>query len=191
MTRSTLTPRLRIVGDGALRKATALPLFLVLHDLAEGEPGSIVDADMNIFPADPCRERLLCPRAIAGDAMADPVEFAELLDVDMDELAGMLAFVAADRLGRLERRSLLRPSRFRTGSRWRPRPRFLRRSPCRSGAAHSCRLEASLVRNRHQPWGLFWKPPLLEIFGLSIAADCVVKLVVNPHLTPPVKNASD
>ena len=34
--------------------------------------------------------------------MADPVEAAELLDVDVDQLAGVLALVAADRLGRLE-----------------------------------------------------------------------------------------
>ena len=40
--------------------------------------------------------------AVAGDAVADLVEATELLDVDVDELAGMLAFVAPHRLGRLE-----------------------------------------------------------------------------------------
>ena len=43
-----------------------------------------------------------CPAAIAGDAVADALESAELLDVDVDHLAGMLALVAAHRLGRLD-----------------------------------------------------------------------------------------
>ena len=34
--------------------------------------------------------------------MADWLETAELLDVDMDHLAGMLALVAPDRFGRLD-----------------------------------------------------------------------------------------
>jgi hypothetical protein len=38
--------------------------------------------------------RARLPGAIAGDAVADLVEAAELLDVDVDELAGVLAFVA-------------------------------------------------------------------------------------------------
>ena len=44
---------------------------------------------------------------VAGDAMADALEAAELLDVDVDQLAGMLPLVAADRLGRLERRDAI------------------------------------------------------------------------------------
>ena len=34
--------------------------------------------------------------------MTDPIELAELLDIDVDDLAGRGAFIAADRLGRLE-----------------------------------------------------------------------------------------
>ena len=41
--------------------------------------------------------------SIAGDAMADPIELAELFDVDVDEFTGMFALIAADRLGRLQR----------------------------------------------------------------------------------------
>ena len=52
--------------------------------------------------------------AIAGDAMADAVELAELFDVDVDQLAGLLALVAADRLGGSRALSLLRPRRLRT-----------------------------------------------------------------------------
>ena len=50
--------------------------------------------------------------AVAGDAMADPIEAAELLDVDVDESRRGVALVAADRLGRLERRKRLRPRRL-------------------------------------------------------------------------------
>jgi hypothetical protein len=55
---------------------------------------------MHIFPADPSGLALADP--VAGDPVADAIELAELLDVDVDDLAGSCAFVAADRLGRLE-----------------------------------------------------------------------------------------
>ncbi len=60
---------------------------------------------MDELPADAAR--LALAGAIAGDAMADSVEFAELFDVDVDELAGMLALVAAHRLGGLESAELV------------------------------------------------------------------------------------
>jgi hypothetical protein len=81
-------------GDGAF-------LFLVGMDLTEGDARGIVDADMDELPAgafaSPARAALL--RAVAGDAVADALEAAELLDVDADQLAGMRAFVAPHRLG--------------------------------------------------------------------------------------------
>ena len=40
--------------------------------------------------------------AIAGDAVADLLEAAELLDVDMDEPAGLVILVTLDRGGRFE-----------------------------------------------------------------------------------------
>jgi hypothetical protein len=51
------------------------------------------------LPAGAARLALL---AIAGDAVANTVEPAELLDVDVDHLAGMGTFVALDRIGWLE-----------------------------------------------------------------------------------------
>lgn len=53
---------------------------------------------MDELPAGAARLALVA----AGDAMADALEAAELLDVDVDQLAGMLALVTADRLGRLQ-----------------------------------------------------------------------------------------
>jgi hypothetical protein len=52
------------------------------------------------LPADAAGPAL--PGSLAGDAVADALETAELLDVDVDQLAGVLALVAPDRLGRLE-----------------------------------------------------------------------------------------
>src|SRR5690606_38030659 len=55
------------------------------------------------LPADPPGAR----RAIAVDAMSRAADLAELLDVDVDHLAGPRALVAVGRLGRLDRRQLL------------------------------------------------------------------------------------
>jgi len=61
---------------------------------------AIVDGHMNELPADAAAVALASP--VTGDAVADPVELTELLDVDVDQLAGPLALVAARWFGRLE-----------------------------------------------------------------------------------------
>ena len=55
---------------------------------------------MDELPADAAAVALA--GAVAGDAMADPLELAELFDVDVDHLAGVLALVAAEWLGRFQ-----------------------------------------------------------------------------------------
>ena len=60
----------------------------------------VVDRQVHIFPADPTG--LALADLAAGDPVADPIELAELLDVDVDDLARGGALIAADRLGRLE-----------------------------------------------------------------------------------------
>ena len=67
----------------------------------------VVDADVQILPADAASAALA--GAVAGDAVAWSVEAAELLDVDVGELAGVLALIAPDRLGRLERVQAVEP----------------------------------------------------------------------------------
>ena len=47
--------------------------------------------------------------AIAGDAMANTVDSAELFDIEMDQLARVLALVAAHRLGRFQGGQLVEP----------------------------------------------------------------------------------
>ena len=69
----------------------------------------VVDRQMHILPADPAGVALAGP--VAGDPVTDPIELAQLLDVDVDDLAWGGALVAADRLGRLERRQPVEPSR--------------------------------------------------------------------------------
>lgn len=74
--------------------------FFVGHDLSEGDARGVVDTDMYELQAD---ATTVGPAgAVTGDAVADAIEPAELLDTDVDELAGMLALVAADRLGGLQ-----------------------------------------------------------------------------------------
>src|SRR5262245_45176983 len=81
-------------GDGALEEGDRAFLALVGQDLGEGEARGVVDADVEEVPADAA-----FPAApVTDDAVADAVDPAQLLDVDVDELAGPLALVA-DRLG--------------------------------------------------------------------------------------------
>lgn len=57
--------------------------------------------DVDEFPADTAGAAL--PGSVAGDTVARTVEAAELLNVDVDQLAGALALVAPDGLSRPQR----------------------------------------------------------------------------------------
>lgn len=57
-------------------------------------------ADVDKFPADAASVALA--GTVAGDAMADPGEAAELFDVEMDHLAGCFVLVADHRHRRFE-----------------------------------------------------------------------------------------
>ena len=87
-----------VVGDGGLEEGDGASLSLVRPDLAEGDARGIVDADMDELPPCPTIAPLLA--ALAPDAVAGGAEATELLDVDVDELAGVLALVAAGRTAR-------------------------------------------------------------------------------------------
>ncbi len=97
-------PEARIVGDGRLEEGDSTSLFLVLHDLTEGNAGSVVDADMHVLPARPLATgaQVALAGSIAGDAMADPTELAELFDVDVNQLTRMFALIAAHRFSRFQ-----------------------------------------------------------------------------------------
>src|SRR5215475_9259212 len=81
-------------------KAQAGAAFFIGQDFRVSDARMVVDGQVQIFPADPAGVAL--SGSIAGDPVTDPVELAQLFDVDMDDLTGMLALIAADRLGRLQ-----------------------------------------------------------------------------------------
>src|SRR6185437_10051157 len=89
-----------VVGDRGLEESYGASLFLILHHLAEGDAGCIVDTDVDELPSYPTGIALT--GAIARDAMTDPIEFTELFDVDMDQLAGVFTLVAPHWFGRLQ-----------------------------------------------------------------------------------------
>src|SRR3954453_6309445 len=91
----------RVVGDRGLEEGDRALLLLVRQDLREGYAGGVVDADVDELPSD--APTLALPRSVAGDAMADLVEAAELFDIDVDQFAGMLTLVAAHRGGGVKR----------------------------------------------------------------------------------------
>ena len=128
-------PEAHIVGDSRLEEGDGTPRFLASHDLTEGDPGSVVDAEMHVLPARALATGALVALAgsIAGDAMADPVELAELFDVDMNQFTRLLALITPDRLGRLQRRE---PVEVAPGS---------EAAPARAGLASGGAIEIEFV----------------------------------------------
>ena len=86
------------------RKPTAVSGFLVVEDFNVDEPGRVVDADVDVLPADPA-----AGAPVAVDAVARPADPAELLDVDVHELARPLLLVAVSRFERLQPPELAEP----------------------------------------------------------------------------------
>jgi hypothetical protein len=104
-TRSTRIPQRRKEGDGTTQEAGGGRAFLVSEDFDVGEPGRVVDGDVDVLPADPARPG----RPIVVDAVARPADPAQLLDVDVDELARPRPLIAVGRLLRLQPRQLPEP----------------------------------------------------------------------------------
>jgi hypothetical protein len=69
-------------------------LFLVLHQGGVGQPRGVIEGDVEELPAGAALAALAC--AVAGDAMADAVDAAELVGVEVDQCAGPFALVADD-----------------------------------------------------------------------------------------------
>lgn len=64
----------------------------------------VVDSDMDELPTGRGAVSALTALAVpvTGDAVSDPIEFAQILDVYMDHLTGTLAFIATHRLDRVD-----------------------------------------------------------------------------------------
>jgi len=71
--------------------------FLVFEDFDVGEAGGVVDGDVNELPALLVGFAVIAlggPTGGPGDPVAGPGDLAELLDVDVDQLAGPGALIA-------------------------------------------------------------------------------------------------
>jgi hypothetical protein len=79
-------------GDRAFEKAGGGRGSFIGEYLGVGEARSVIDSDMNELPAD-AADFL---RAVAMDAMTDTPDAAQLLDVHVDELAGLVPLVSAN-----------------------------------------------------------------------------------------------
>lgn len=88
-----------IVGDGSLEKGDGALLSPINKNLGKGDARGVVDGDVAIVLA--AAARTGDAGAPALDAMAGSREAAELVDIDGDQLAGILPLGAADRFGRL------------------------------------------------------------------------------------------
>src|SRR5258708_18138243 len=94
-----------VIGEGGLEEGRGALLPLIGHHFGNGDAGRVVDADVDELPAEPfaAPAPIALASAIAGDAVSEAIDPAELLDVDVDELARVLPLVATHRLGRLPR----------------------------------------------------------------------------------------
>ncbi len=80
------------VGDGGEQERDGAFLLLVGEDFSTRYPRMVVDSHVDEFPACALTAAIAC--AASGDAVAHAAETAELLNVEMDDLAWFLALVA-------------------------------------------------------------------------------------------------
>jgi hypothetical protein len=117
------------VSSGGHQEGDSALLALVWHDLHESDARGVVNADVDVFPTDAMVTIDDASRS-SSDAMPDRADAPELLDVEVDQFAWMVALIAPDRLCRLEGRELveaepqlderltLKPSSSRVSCQW-------------------------------------------------------------------------
>jgi len=99
-------PMSGIERDGLVESGEHTRGLFVWEERGEGETGMIIDRDMEALDAGPW----VAEGAVAGGAHSRTREAAQLLDVQVEELAGVVAFVADDgRLNWFERREAVEP----------------------------------------------------------------------------------
>ena len=86
------------IAERGVEELDRAVLTFIGHDPSKRDPGSVIDRDMDVFPAG-APDQIA---AVASDAVAGPLDARELFDVQVDELARALAFVAMDRRRRIE-----------------------------------------------------------------------------------------
>jgi len=85
----------RVMRPCHKEEAQCRAVALVGQDRCEGEPGVVLDGDMQVLPTG----TTAFAGAVAMNAMTRLDDAGQSLDVEMDEIAGMLVLVA-DHLGR-------------------------------------------------------------------------------------------
>ena len=84
-------------GKGALEEGYGGFLSLIGQNFQVGQARGVIDADMDKLPA-----RTMAAAADSGDAVADAVDAAQFLDVQVQELPGVFFLVASRWLGRIQ-----------------------------------------------------------------------------------------
>jgi hypothetical protein len=110
MMRSTLTPRFRKKRKALKRRAGKIDVFRPAGFRGRRDGNARRSPDAHV-PSRPARIALACE--VAGDTVAGSIEFAKLFDVDMDDLAGGGAFIAAAGSAGSSADRRLRPRRSR------------------------------------------------------------------------------
>ena len=88
-----------VEADGAAQEADRRDRPFIAQDLDVGKAGGVVDADVDELPATAAGR---VPAAGVGAVTEAALDRAQLLDVDVDQLARSGALIAVRRLGRLE-----------------------------------------------------------------------------------------
>src|SRR6266566_2661152 len=122
-----------VPAEGAAEEGDAIGGALARQQLCVGQARVVIDREVQVLPAGVTVAR----EPVAMDALADRPETAELLDVDVNELARPLALVADDRAPCRSRQAsrAVRPRSAGPPSRTRAPPRSAARAPGTAGGA--------------------------------------------------------
>jgi len=86
------------VIQGTVEESDGAVFCFIGHDASKGDAGSIIDGDVDVFPASAFAE--IAP--VAGDAVAWALDAGELFDVEVNELTWVSALVAPGQGRRIE-----------------------------------------------------------------------------------------
>src|SRR5207248_3762133 len=81
-----------VPGDQSSKEGNSGWRSFVSQDFGIGQTGGIVDGNVDELPTDASSAL----PAVTGDAVTDDLDAAQLLDVNMDELSGVVSLVAAN-----------------------------------------------------------------------------------------------
>jgi hypothetical protein len=100
-------------GDGTTQERRCRRGVLVVEDFDVGEASGVIDGDVAVLPAGASVAVLFTS---TGDAMARDAEPAQLLDIDVDELAGMTTAVPVHGFGWTEPPAAVQPEALQDGA---------------------------------------------------------------------------